>query len=448
MKFKQFFLFLQNRVLDVWFVYSFLIVFLLKLGYLFINSYAVEIDSYGYFVCILHFEYPPVYPYFLYILRNIYPDLFFIAFVQVILFSLSSAILLRYLFNKKQFLLVAAIVMGLEPVTSFLCSNMMSECLFLTVLFPWLIVVHRYFQDKTNSKSKIFLIGVLSGVLYSIRFAGLPFLLFFSLLLVIDQLKRKELFLSLLLLFIGFQATILPLRMKYKILFDSYQINAFTGAVLWNNASTIYLSSKLYKNPETNFEKYLVTRDTTNFSPYNALKGRQLWEFNLPYRNYFSEKGYRFQDYPKASKEVMVTAIKIITDHPFLYFKNFVLPNFLQVFLEDEYQDMSAYNNYFQTTFNAFPAKTVVYHRYYWLFYFALLIISTAIYLLSKNRLLLCKIILNLSWLYVLALPFISILAIRLYFILVPFIVLSLLVQIKSLRELKAFISEEQNGTS
>lgn len=110
------------------------IVFALKLLYLFLFKPTVEVDSYGYVECILHFFYPPYYGYFLYILRNIYADLYFACVVQIFIFSICASFFNLYLNKNFKHIIWFAILLGVEPATSYYSTTIMSEALFIPIL--------------------------------------------------------------------------------------------------------------------------------------------------------------------------------------------------------------------------------------------------------------------------------------------------------------------------
>ncbi len=408
--------------------YAFFIIFSLKLTYLLIFGYTVEIDSYGYVECVLHFEYPPAYPYLLYFLRWIYPNLFFAAVVQTFFFAACAALSINYFFDGKKKLWVA-LLLGIEPVTSLFCGNTMSECLFVSVLMIWIIFVHDYFSGTGKSAGKVFLVGIIGGVLYSIRFSGILFLLFFVALILADKEKRKYFFFGILSLFIAFQITILPVRIKYKLVFNTYFFNGMTGELLWNNASAIYLRSNVRKNPETDFEKFVAQTDTVNFTTEKAITGRQLWRWDFAYRSYINKKNYEFNDVPKASAQAGITALKIICENPLSYFKNYVVPGFFQIFVQQDRVKMDNFLPYFRQTYHCTTLRAPYYSVFYLVFYFSLLIICSAIFAMKKTKDIFSRIILPLSWLYIISLPFIYS-DIRHYFVLAPLILLTVIFQV------------------
>jgi len=431
---------LADLILNKQFLLVFAIIAGLKFTYLFIFGYAVEEDSYGYLICILHFEYPPAYGYFLYFLRNIYPSLYLVSIVQIILFSLSASVFIKYFLKNQKAGIIFSLILGIDPITSFFCSVVLSECLFIVFLFPWSISVYSYYKDQSNSTYKLLLIGALSGILYSIRFAGILFCVVPFMLSILLIARKTELIKIGLLLFIGFQITILPIRLKYKMTFDTYQFNCFTGTVLWNNASAIYPYSDVRENPESRFEKFLATFDTTNFTQEKSIVAWQKWEADSPYRKYIDEYGYEFEDLPKLSEELKTTALKIIVDRPYLYFSKFVVPNFLKVFLQDKHQDINIYQDYYKDVYHFSAPKTVQYNKLVWISYFVLLIVTTMIQFFSRTPNSYCKLIILLCWCYILILPFIAVIAFRHYTILAPFILLSIFLQITNSKRKYLFI--------
>ena len=420
-----------NYIFNKSVIYCFSIICILKLLYFLKNGIVIETDSYSYLECILNFYYPPYYPYFLYFLRIIYPSLYLVIVAQIILFSLSISIFLKYFINNKKLILISAILIGIDPSTSFFCVDIMPECLFITFLFPWFILLHYNIKDKVNSTTRLFLLGVLAGILYSIRFAGIIFMAFPLFLFLFYRLKRKGIFKAILLIFFGFQIIILPIRIKFQYTFDTYRFNGFTGCVLWNNASAIYNYSDIRKNPKTKFEKHLSKQDTNLFITHNSIfRARQMWSPDFPYRTYMAKYKYKFEDIYKVSPELTITALKIIFEKPGLYIKKCVIPNFLLVFKRDEFPCKGPYNDFVLNTYHFDYNKKSVYNKHNkWTFYFILLIISSFNFF-RKSKELFCTISISLCWYYILILPFINILVPRFCLIMTPFILLCLLFQI------------------
>ena len=426
--------YLSIQIKDHWksLLLSVVIIFVLKFIVFLFFGVTVEIDSYNYAFNALNFEYPPLYPYLLRFAHLIQPQFFVVVILQIFIFSTCGALFTNYFSIGCKQLIWLSVLLGLEPVSGFFCTDIMSEAIFISTLFIWVIVVHNFFSRDKFSYIIAGTIGVLCGVLYLERFAGILFLGIFFILSVFSSEHRKKIILTVLIGVIGFQLTLLPVRLKYNQVFGTYRINGVTGVMWWNNASVLYPGSSAQKNPETDFNKFVSRSDASTFNEYNAVKGRQLNEYKLPYRAFLIEKKITQENAPAISDQAGKMALNIIKENPIHYFTQFVWPNFTQYFFEDDFIWTKEYKQRFIVKYS--PVEKLNWEITYSPFIYSagwFLLIGCSLLYWKGKRSLLGKIILVSSWSYMFMLPFICIMAIRLNLVVMPLLVFLLILQLR-----------------
>jgi len=413
---------------------SLTIIFALKVIYASHFGVRVQEDSNNYVFNVFDFEYPPLYPYFLYLSQRISPGLELAIILQSFIFSACAALFVTYFSTNRKNLLPFSVLMGLDPISSFFCTDIMSESLFISILFLCIVLIHAFFSSNNYSFLLVILIGITAGVLYLVRFSGILLIIAFFVIAVITPAHRKKFLFTLLIIFIGFQLILLPIRLKYKQVFGTYIISGNSGATLWNNASVLYCNSSVAKNPLNDFEKSLSHYDTNLFNQYNAIKGLQVNSPQSPFRSYVSRQNSNQLGFLQASNEAGNTAIKLIKEHPLKYFTEFVIPNFTQYFKEGQTLTAKAYEDNF--TGKHLPrvySSSISYPWIEWIILYALLFTSIILYVLDK-RSLIARIIITISCCYMVILPFISPLVIRYELILFPLLLSCLFLQLTPVR--------------
>jgi len=424
------------QIKDRWknFLLAFIVIFCLKLIYVSHFGVRVQEDSNNYIFNVFDFEYPPLYPYFLYLSQRISPGLELAIILQSFIFSACAALFVTYFSTNRKNLLLFSVLMGLDPISSFFCTDIMSESLFISILFLCIVLIHAFFRSEKYSFLLVISIGITAGVLSLVRFSGILFIIAFFVIAAITPAHRKKFLLTLLIILVGFQFILLPVRFKYKQVFGTYTISGNSGATLWNNASVLYCNSSVAKNPVTDFEKSLSHYDTSLFNQYNAIKGLQVNSSQSPFRSYVSQQNSNQLGFLQASNEAGNTAIKLIKEHPLKYFTEFVVPNSTQYFTEGQTLTAKAYEDNF--TGKHLPrvySSSVSYPWIEWMALYALLLICIILYVLDK-RPLIAQIVLTISCCYMVILPFISPLVIRYELILFPLLLSCLFLQLTQVR--------------
>lgn len=377
-----------------------------------------EIDSWNYIDCVLSFDYPPVYPYFLYLLRQIYSNAYFTCSIQILIMALAISVFACFVFKNRQLILIFSILAGLDPASSYYSSSFMSEALFIPLLLIYLVILHQAFQNSKLRLIIFILLGSCIGLLYSIRYTGLllfipPLLLF----LLYKQVNRTSLK-YLISICIGFQLIILPVRYTYKVNFDTYQFNGFTGRILWNNASSIYPTSQVRNSPKNKFESYLLRFPDRYFSTDLSIRGRQLWEDTLPLRKYAHQENLEFKKMPEYNQMVLQTSLRIMLDQPLLYLRKYVIPGFFLMLKESTSNYPKGYENkiYKVYQFQIHPKNS--YHRELLLFYLLVLVLISLMIVLKRDTRFFIVLSTVFCLVYLFVLPFIGIQDSRLYMIL------------------------------
>jgi hypothetical protein len=411
-----------------------IILFSLKVVYLCIFGVSVEPDSFKYIFCVFDFEYPPLYPYFLRLIEIIYPSLELVSILQILIFSCTAALFIIYFSGNRKQAVVFSLLLGLDPISSHFCTDILSEALFIPLLFCFVIAIHSFFKRDKYSIFIVLTIGIIAALLYLTRFAGLLLLFIFLLYSVITPIHRKQLWLTIILAIISFQIVLIPVRIKYKQIVGTYRIPDNSGATLWNNASVLYIGSSAQTNPTTDFEKFLIHSDTSQFNTTNAIKGYQVNSPQFPFRSYIAEKHYTQLNGFIPSNEARITAVKLIKEHPWAYLTKFVVPNFLQFFSEGQHNKATVYGDNFKGKHLVKEYHSINnYPRVEWRILYTLLVLSILLYLLGR-RPLISSIILGIFSLYMIILPFTCPLMMRYELILFPLILSSLFMQVLKLQ--------------
>lgn len=396
-----------------------LIIVLFKISAYFYHGIGLENDSYAYLKFLLHPEFPPLYPYFLKLFVGIENKGFWIILSQSLLFATATVYFLKE--HAKHLTIVHwsvfAIVIGIDPITSYFCRAIMSESLFISLLVIWIS-----FFWKTNKWHQFILLGILSGILYTTRFATLGIIIpILTIYTILNGFNKKK-WINLSLVFIGFQLFLLPVRWQYMENFNSPSINGFSGAVLWNNTTHLYESSNQHNNP---FEIYLSTKEF-NQDVQHSLNGDQLWDYDFPYRDYQKlhqiSPGELFEHSNMAGK----TAFRTIIKHPFRYLA-FVYQNFMQIYISNEIIEAKKYKHSFKEHFEIKNSPKHTYLAFTALISLLVLFICAIVY--RKNKHILSVSLGLIAYLFLI--PFIGINAIRLTIICLPICYLLIFSQIK-----------------
>lgn len=395
------------------FLASFAIIATLKLVYFLVSGVKVDSDSPLYLTCVFHFDYPWLYPYFLYVARLIHDSLEFIVILQCLGFALAASILLVNVVLNKRHLLFASLFIGIEPVSGYFQTSILSEALFL----PLLLFLLGTLLIKRNWLYQAVIAGLVASLLYQTRFAGQLFFLLFPLFLMMQkQLRLGALFTFCIVALLA----LLPIKIRYYQLFGTTQLNAVSGESLWNNASVLIPSQRNTLQAANNFERYVLTFPDSIYSTEMAAHATHVDSLGAPYHLYRKNALSDFKDLPEDANVAAGLAKKLIIADPIGYLSKFVWPNFKRIFLED---DFSIQDNELNTLLKG-KAKLTYWNHYGTWVSLLLLLFSTALCWRQRPDPFFITMIL-ISWMYVLCLPFVSPMVVRYYYLLIPVLLFS-----------------------
>lgn len=347
---------------EVSLVHFAIIIFIIKgIGVCWIGFH-YEQDTPRYLLNIRHLYNPPLYSLVLRLITKIYANLYAVIIFQTLIFSL---IISFFSFRQNQKHTLWAIFWALEPFSTFYCSNLMSEWLFIALIFACYTEwkkIHLYYNYQ-NLTFFIFCVFLL----YMTRYVGFTFLIFFLLyetfILIQQKNFNKSKYIIFSLLFFFILST--PIRIIHYFTFNTFAINAYDGLNLWNSVSVLYPNSNVQKNPQNNFEKFLQNYPDSVFSTFNALMTNQMWEDRFPALHYAHKNHLSPSELNSTLKETSYRLLK--EESVITYFQKFVIPNVLKPFeLKRESIGIQVTYQYIQNFFGDHKLPDFQYH-YEWI---------------------------------------------------------------------------------
>lgn len=393
---------------------------------------AIQPDSYNYLVCIMNFDYPVGYPYLLRMVQALWPGLVIVTVVQALVFALGAAFMLLLVCRRNKSAYALAGLLAIDPISGYFCSAIMSEALFIPLLLVWVGLIYQL--TRWPSFSLMIAIGVVAGILYLTRFGFillLPFpIIFFA---TKGKLRPNVVWLGLIMI-ASFQLTILPVRVKYKQVFDTYSFNHFSGLNLWNNASVLWLTSEYRNNPQNDFEQFLVKQGFNTFTDKMAYTGQQISNHNLPHMQYVKHTERGFMDKPLTNAELGETGWRLIREQPWGYISKFAVGNYAKPLLMSDSNIIPRSGAFYEERFGV-TLHPVSYSHYTW-WACLLLLAGATLWRFTKYRSSLGGFLCAFCWYYILVLPLFAPMWLRYYFVLMPFIlVASLYPLLKNLKK-------------
>jgi hypothetical protein len=401
-----------------------------KVGFVLLRGVSYEMDSVTYLFYHVPFHHPPLYSLLLWLLQSLTHNVHVYVGVPLVLFCLVAGLSLSSWFKSTRARYLAACVVALDPITGFFCSNLMSECLFVSLLLPWTATVTYYLEEREDRRSYgiLLLAALLGAALYATRLAAILFPPFFVVMLVWRTRTLRAVLLPALVYVLAFQAFLLPVKLLYYVRYDTFSVTAFTGTNLWNNASPLYPDSSIRTDPTTEFERFLATRDTEEFTTSNALTG---WPIEAPesgYTQYLEMGRFRPRELTAFERELAGTAKRLILEKPVGYLTRFVMPNLVKPLHIDEMVPISPeVAATMERVFGYSMVREVRYSSRIWSLYFALLCAATIGLALRRFRCRPAAVPIALSWYYLLALPVVVAITPRYMLTLAPLILVGLL---------------------
>ena len=394
------------------------------------SGVSYEMDSATYLFYKVPYHHPPLYSLLLWLLQTLTRSVHVYVGVQLIIFCLLAGLSLSSWFRSTRARYVAACILALDPITGFFCSNLMSECLFMAFLLPWAATVTFYLEERAERRSYAILLlaAFLCAALYATRLAAILFPPFFIVMLLWRTRRLKAVLLPAIVFILAFQAFLVPVKLPYLVHYDTFAVTGFTGTNLWLNSCPLYPDSSIRANPTTEFERFLATRDTYEFTTANALIGVPIEAPDAAYTEFLEMKRYRPKELITFERELAGTAKRLILERPFAYLTRFALPSMIKPFYIDEVVPISKeVETRMERAFGHSLVKEVHYSSRTWSLYFTLLCIATIIHAMHRFRRRPATLPIALSWYYLLALPVLAAITPRYMLVLAPLILVSLL---------------------
>jgi len=401
-----------------------------KLCWLLLRGVSYEMDTATYLLFAVPYHHPPGYSQLLAVLLQLYPDVHLVAGTQALLFGLGGALFVARFAGGARRRAWAALLLAVDPATSFLCANLMSDALFLALLLPWLCLVASALRAPlTGRRTWVLLgtLGALSAALYATRLAAVILPLFFLIATYLSSFSFRRTALHGLLVLAAFNVSILPVKLLYWQRYGTFTVAAFTGSNLWNNAAVLYPDSSLRRRPETDFERFLATRGVEEFTTLNSLWSNHIHTPNSAYDTYLREHAMDFRQLRHFNAELARTAGRLIRENPLGYLTRFVLPNLAKPFvLDDEIAPSPEVETLVERTFGYHQPRIVLYRAWAWWIYAGLLLGASAALLAGASRRTLeAHLLVGFCWYYVLVLPWLSAISTRYLLPLTPVILVA-----------------------
>lgn len=384
----------------------------------------LEIDSLGYLELQANLSHPPLYSVFNAILLRLVDSLEIVVVGQALLYAWAASLFLRRHVADGKWATGLAIALALEPLSGKLCSTVMAETLFLSLLLlifaalPSLLGTQRRHWITTA-----LLIGGLLGLAYLTRYAAPVFGVAIGLWLMGQRLGLRKLLLTALLMLIGFQAAILPLRAYYRANFGTWQFNGFSGLSVWNTAAYLYPDTDL--PADNDFERFLGTMPRDKFALYETWHTNQIFHDSCAYERY--TRGMDTAGKLAAARAAGSLGWRLLSGAPTRHITNFVWPNVQRPFTKTDtlYADLLPplidHGLHYQ------PHQIHIYHPSWWWIAFSVLILATSLHAARRRHSpAIVGALLISCWLYLAGIAVLTVIFLRFVYLLGPLLVLAL----------------------
>ncbi len=408
-----------------------LVIFCSKLAWIIYNGVLYEDDSVGYLTLHAGLYHPPGYGIFTSALIAIAGNLYAVVVTQSLLFSACASIAITSILKTPGFRLAAAIALGADLASGILVSSILSESVFMSLGLLISAIAFRLPNLPNRKQLLLFLLaGILTGMAYMMRYAGLSFLIILPLFLVFSGYSWRKIILSVVFVVLGFQLALTPLRLYYKSEFDTWLVNAFGGMSLWNTAAHLYPGSSVEENPESEFEKFLTGVDKEQFHIQKSFETAHIYSVPAPFPAYLESNKPDLAEITELSGELKSISIRLISENPFRHIRDFLLPNAAKPFLESEIPVRNSADMWFESEFQYHNDKSIRWKSWYWILLFTLLVMGTFLPLRSPNFA--GRTMIAFTWFYLFAILLLSAVYLRFVFVLSPFIILLLCTDMES----------------
>ena len=325
-------------------------------------------------------------------------------------------------------------LLALDPCTGLLCRSIMSEAvclaLLLVVLAGVLNASREVVREERGWKQLVLwgvVLGVILGIAYLVRYSALlliPALIAYWFLL--RKLQTGWIWKGLGLL-IGFQLLLLPVRMVYKVRYDTFSLNAFTGYSLWNTAAYLIPDAKLKKPIISHrFNHHLHTYPDQTYEMEVTWNTAHIYGPGTPAYDYLQTE----DPPPNAfhfSRQLRREAIRLIGKRPFHHMKSFWIPNFLRPFQQSEnihYIIPSKWTRAGSAKATELATSDTIYRRELWWLGFLVLLGLTAAWFFPRFRSRELGLLILFVWGYLLAVDLTAVFFLRFVYFLAPILIL------------------------
>jgi hypothetical protein len=383
----------------------------------------LEIDSLGYLELQANLSHPPLYSLLNAILLRLVGSLEVVVVGQSLLYGLAASFFLSRFAGMSRSVYALAVALALEPLSGKLACTVMAETLFLSLLLlalgglPGLLS-----QARRHWGMAALAVGLLLGLAYLTRYAAPVFGMAWLLWLCWQRLPVKRILLSGVLLVIGFQAAILPLRLYYQVNFGTLEFNGFSGLSIWNTAAYLYPDAEIA--PQNDFERYLETMPIAKFALDETWHTNQIFHADCAYARYVQYLGTA--DKLAAGRAAGRLGWRLLAGAPVRHLRDFVWPNVQRPFSKKDtiYADLLPplipYALHYQ------PYQLHVYSPVGWWIAFALLLGTTVAYVARRKTAppIVGALLLS-CWLYLAGIALLTVVFLRFVYLLGPLIVLA-----------------------
>jgi 4-amino-4-deoxy-L-arabinose transferase-like glycosyltransferase len=384
----------------------FLIILCWKGTALFVMGVSYEMDSATYLQYALPYHHPPLYAWFLQALEKAMPAVHLIALAQTTIFSLAAALALCHFFRDPLTRYAMALLLAIEPTSTFFCTNLMSEALFSALLLLWLVFLSEYLRQENRWAQwwMLGLLGMVTAALYATRLAAIFLLPFFVLALFAWSRNLRRLLLHSLALVLFIELLLVPVKLTYLQHYSSYSFAMFSGTNLWNSASVLFPESARRERPETEFERFMSKRNLELLTTESALVGGPLDHPGCGYRAFTEGRRFSWEQSKAFEKSLARTGVALILENPTGYWRLFVWPNLKKpITKNEEVRILPWVADLMRERFGYNQSENVKYNRAWWQAYAGLAALLSLFCAMGRFRVGMVGLIVALVWFYWLA---------------------------------------------
>lgn len=411
------------------------LIFLGRMGWWVYWGLLLEADSVGYLELQAALFHPPGYTVFASVLAGLFRCVEAVVVAQALVYGAAAALLIRRHFRAGKWAWGMALLLAIEPCSGQLSAAVMAETLFLScLLLAWLALSELWQAKGPGEWRGTLLAGALIGAAYLLRYAAPVFLLAALLHLLARRWPWRRLLWTGLLLLLGFQAVLLPLRIYYKAQFGTWTLNAFTGASLWNLSAHLYPGSDVQAYPQSPFEQHLLAFADSNFIMKTTRYTNHIFQSYRPFPRYVAAQGGGAPATVAASAEVGRTALRLIAEQPGRHFTDLILPNLQRPLTQPDTIYADGLPAMIGRPMPSQHRTRWQYSPLLWGAALVLLLLATGVQLWGRGRLpALAGLLLLSAWFYYIAIALLSVVFLRFLFLLPPLILLALGLQFQAL---------------